>query len=238
MLKKTILPSTLVLLIFVGVAFASTVVDSYNTNNYDEGLTMAMGGQLCQSFTNSSEIALETASFYIKNTAGATGTLTSNLYSHSGVYGVSSVGGTLLSTSGVIASESLGVDYQEIPFAFSSYMLSASTEYDICVKYEFVSGSPTALQIQRDGSSPTHGGNYNNYGSSWTYNVSKDLIFYAYGADDIAIYPISITTSNTDDLLSTSQFIFNAFWPVFMIIIAIPLGFYVGKKLMSLFPRK
>lgn len=47
-----------------------------------------------------------------------------------------------------------------------------------------------------------------------------------------------ILTAQITDLVGQASAIMSGFYPAIMVAIAIPLGFYVGKKIIGLFPKK
>lgn len=48
----------------------------------------------------------------------------------------------------------------------------------------------------------------------------------------------TIITASTTELLASAQSLLTGVWPAVLVAVAIPLGFYVGKKVIGLFPKR
>jgi hypothetical protein len=161
------------------------VLDSYSEANRDtygivrSGATTKIGN----SWTNATQYTLDSAKFYLMKTGTPTGSGYAELYSHSGTYGTSSVGDSLLATSDAFDVSTLGGSYTLETLSFSGAQrvtLSASTYYVIVFAFSGGSGS-NYVRVGNDQSSPSHDGNMAHYDGSWTATVSRDVCFYVYG---------------------------------------------------------
>jgi len=47
-----------------------------------------------------------------------------------------------------------------------------------------------------------------------------------------------ITTASSTELLAQAVSVVSGSWPLLLVAIGIPLGFYVGKKLIGLLPKR
>ena len=161
----------------------STLIDSYSESNWDfTSFNLSSDFILGQSFeAGEPSINITSAKFYIQKDAGATGNLSAAIYEHSGTYGTSSVGtGTKLASSDVIDLTSLGTSYNLVEFSFSGQdrIKLPNTYYIITIER---SGGSGFVEVTHDSTTLGHSGNSCRYDGSWTYDASKDRIFYVYG---------------------------------------------------------
>ena len=172
-----------------GIAGGYELVDHYPEVNGSASNTLysgsADGTKVAQSFTTlndgiSHKIVL--AKFYMKKIGSPTGNGVAKLYSHSGVYGTSSVPDTLLATSNNLDVSTLTNSYATINLDFSGVQqvsMTANTYY--VISFEYSSGdSSDYVQITSDATHHTHSGNFSNYVSSWLATATQDLLFYVY----------------------------------------------------------
>lgn len=168
-----------------GVA-APTLYDSYtDMDGLDyEWLWSGLRIRACQSFNSATAATLHHVDFYAYRALSPSGDATATLYAHSGTYGSSSVGtGTALATSDAVTATSIGTSAGWVTFTFTGankYALAgADTKYVLCM--EFAGGTTTDnLRCGADWTSPTHGGNYASYYSSWSYDAGGDVLFRLY----------------------------------------------------------
>jgi hypothetical protein len=164
------------------------VVDSYpeiNFNFYFQaiGNPPSINEMIGQSFTASGNYTLTSAQFYLYGVGSPTGNVYAKLYSHSGVYGTSSVGDTLLATSDIrnantITPGSWGV----YDFTFSGtqkYNMVSGSKHVIVVSYNDGDAS-NHLYVGGDSGTLGHSGNKCNYLGSWGYE-NYEIIFYVNG---------------------------------------------------------
>lgn len=161
------------------------IVDSYSESNQSNTVVVDSNaltrGIAAQSFTSTGG-ELISASFYLSKTGSPTSSLSYVLYSHSGVFGTSSVGGTYLG----VASNALDVttltgSLQLITLYFTGtnkFSMTAGTNYVIGVQY--TSGTVgNVINVGIDDTSPTHAGNLCSFLSpTWTAVPGSDAIFY------------------------------------------------------------
>lgn len=149
-----------------------------------------------QSFTGTTG----TLSKYVSKLRTASGTPTGNLvarlYSHTGTYGTSSCGSTLLATSDNVDVSTLSSSATDINFNFSGserYSLVGGTYYVIGVFYEAVGGTIQTYVANGDVCT----GNYCSINSlyNWNYSSSQDIYFKVYTANKT---PLIDKISTTD----------------------------------------
>ena len=165
---------------------SNSLLDSYaNTNVNDTDTFSTTVPKMGQSFVTPNDgitYALNSCRFFIYNVGGtATGNITAELYSHSGVYGTSSVPNALLATS-------TSVDIATIPsspgfFTFSfdgSVSMSPNTNYVIILTSSDIAGS---IEVGDDTSATTHGGNSSRFiAAVWVADSTSDLAFVLCGS--------------------------------------------------------
>jgi len=171
----------------------ATIVDSYSESNKDTQSTVSKVhpsseiyvSAFGQSFTGDGK-RLVSCKFYIKRTLGTPGNLIARLYAHSGTFGTSSVPtGTALDSSNLVAASSISDSIFELVtfVGFSGYTLANGTHY--CIVFEAYDGTwdtNNYVQGGRDGSSPTHAGNYCYWRESGWNAHASDACFYVYGS--------------------------------------------------------
>jgi len=166
------------------------LIDSYSESNRDSFAGVYNGAKTRNgnSFNCGSAINLDSAKFYLQRVGSPTGNCYAKLYSHSGTYGTSSVGNTLLATSDAVDVGSLSTSWTLTTFNFGGaerIALSASTHYVIVLEYTSGNAS-NYVSAGIDISSPSHGGNLCYYYSgAWTAQADRDACFYVYGSSGI-----------------------------------------------------
>ncbi|NTW31035.1 MAG: hypothetical protein HGB12_00095 [Bacteroidetes bacterium] len=194
------------------VTAVAILIDSYSETNTseDQGLNSTIFTRWGQSFTtpnNGTSYTLSNALFYLKKGTGSpTGTIVAKLYSHSGTYGTSSIGGSVLATSTNSQNASaLTTSYQLISFNFdNTYTMIPNTHYVILV--EISGGGADYTMVGYDNSSPTHSGNgmyYEINTPAWAAQTNRDQPFYVYGFVSPSFAP-TITTQAVTSITSTT----------------------------------
>jgi hypothetical protein len=126
--------------------------------------------------------ALNSCRFYIYNVGGtATGNITAALYSHSGVYGTSSVPGSLLATSTSVDIATIPDEPGFFTFTFDgTYTMSPNTNYVIILTSDDITNS---IEVGDDTLSTTHGGNSSRFiAAAWVADSTSDLAFVLCGS--------------------------------------------------------
>jgi hypothetical protein len=49
---------------------------------------------------------------------------------------------------------------------------------------------------------------------------------------------ITLPASTTEDVFTNAGYIFTDFWPLILLAVGLPLGFYLVKKLIGLLPKR
>jgi len=165
---------------FVGLADADT-----NAVATQDALTAlnATNFGVSQSVTGTGK-KLHKVQWYIKKTLVPTGPMVCKLYSHSGVFGTSSVPGTLLATSEPVDASEITTSLALVDFFFEDkgiqddqkYTLVNATKYVITLEY--ADGSAVNfVSVGHDASSPGHAGNPAVLTTVWTENAAIDMVF-------------------------------------------------------------
>ncbi len=160
----------------------STVQDSYSETNANT--TLGTDGTIVrygQSFTASVSGLLETAQFYISKFGSPTGTVTANLYAHTGTFGTTGTPtGAALATSGTLDISTLTTSNVLTTFTFTTtnrYAIVAGTKY--CIELIYTGGDASNyLVVGVDTTAPTHSGNAFSYNGSYTAIAGDDIPFY------------------------------------------------------------
>ena len=163
------------------------VIDSYSEANADSSSPTIYSGSYIyrgQSFTSGGNYTLVSAQIYGRKVGSPTGNIYGKIYSHSGVYGTSSIGDALLATSDALdVSTITGTDATLIIFTFSgAQQITLNSDY-YCLLANYEGGDASnKVEIWQDTSSPTHSGNQmmSLDGTAWEYN-NLDISFYIYG---------------------------------------------------------
>lgn len=167
------------------------LLDSYSESNKDASFASYEGSveQWCyQTFSNDSNVVLDSCKFYLSKTGSPTGNIYAYLYSHQGTYGeTGGLDGDALAVSDAINVTTLSSSFSLQTFTFSGANrvgLTPGAKYCIFVT---VSGGSTGvndrMNVGLDSSSPTHGGNAGKSpnGAVYTPTSEFDLTFYVYG---------------------------------------------------------
>lgn len=193
--RKLMVPLVMLLLMmpFIPMALASTLIDSYGTANTSDLISMVdthpSGTQVSavgQSFINVYTMKLYSVKFYLSD--GATspdGDLIAALYVHSGVYGAGSVPtGAALATSAPIAATTIGGPNALYEFLFTGanqYVMQPNIKYCIAV---YRTATAAQVDVMTDQTAPSHSGNTFRYNAgAWGAINTEDTIFYLYGVD-------------------------------------------------------
>jgi hypothetical protein len=161
------------------------VVDYYSESNYKFDVLLYAGYQIQrgQSFTGNG-LPLYSAKFYLSKVGSPTGNAYGVLWTHSGVFGTSSIGTTpQLALSNPIAVSTFGTSKALVEFIFPTpYTMVNGTKYVVSVYY--VNGNVSnCVSVGIDNSNPTHPGNGSHVlaAGTWFADVSIDVCFYVYG---------------------------------------------------------
>ena len=122
------------------------------------------------------------------------------IYTHSGVFGSTSIPGSLLATSDAVGMFNMGAGRALQTFNFSGsdkIDLEPGVDYVVAIRYED-GDSSNYLKVGYDGSSPTSGGNYSQTNDHviWSPDSDRDMIYYVHmmftgwGAEPDYIYAI------------------------------------------------
>ena len=134
-----------------------------------------------QSFTgDGSNIA--TVKFNLTKVGTPPGTMVAKLYSHSGTWGSTGIGNTLLATSNTVTAIT-PPDYPTfalVTFTFASpYTTVNGTHYVVQIEYTDVgSDGSNKIRVGYDDVTLTHAGNMTTTNGGWTYYSAQDLCFY------------------------------------------------------------
>jgi len=162
----------------VGYTFAD--VDVYGEANLSVTSSISAVNQVSigQSFTGNGQ-PLWRAGFWACRLGAPTSTIKAELFSHSGTYGTSSVGATLLATSTVRTAGTFTTTRQWEYFDFDgTFTLVNGTRYVIVLTASAAFDGTNAWGYGSD-LSPAHGGNQMTRvaAGTWTANSANDLIF-------------------------------------------------------------
>jgi hypothetical protein len=163
------------------------VIDSYSEINRD-GFTVVYTSkpEVGQSFTGNG-LSLSSCKFYLKtdgSIASPPGSCRAKLYSHSGVYGISSLPNVLLATSTDVSCAEITSIWTLISFQFPLLYPLPVGYYVIVFEYlDGGGGVGQSVLIGYDNSSvPANIGNRSEkYVGVWGYNSNQALCFYTYG---------------------------------------------------------
>lgn len=187
---------------------ASSLIDSYPESNQDGTNYLNWSGNYAyygQSFDSGVGGLLSSCKFYLKKNGTLTGTMNAQLYAHSGTYGTSSVGTTLLATSdNLVANSAITTSFQLVEFFFTGvnqYPMAANTKYCIVFKWGLGDASNNIV-VGTDNSSPTHAGQLVRYNDIAWDNEVVDCIFYVYKT--AAGVPGGSSQNNLNRLAGTS----------------------------------
>ena len=185
--------------------------DSYSTGSTSgyvvNGSTTPVVGQ---SFTASFSGSLTSAKFVVAKFSGSpTGSCYAKLYSHSGTYGTSSVGNTLLATSDAYDVSTIpGTRGQiELTFSGANQVVLIKDSYYVIV-FEYGGGGGNLFcYVEVFGA---HSGNECTYVSSWTAHSNFDTLFEVYAESGLAsdswiVIPISQNIVSDSSIFATSS---------------------------------
>ena len=163
----------------------ATLIDSYSESNYSQDIDLSSDVQQeAQSFTGNGD-SITSCRFYLKKSGTPTGNLYAKIYTHSGVYGTSSVPtGGPLATSDALDISTLSTSYELVEFTFSTpYATIGDTNYVLSLE----ATTAVSVYIGVDNVSPSHSGNrsYNFLGMGWEKDNTRDICFYVYGVENL-----------------------------------------------------
>ena len=159
----------------------SGLLDSYGEGNQSTYWNLAsdasgsMGGQ---AFTLAADDQIVSVKFWVKKSAGGSGTYTVELYAATGTVGTDATptGSVLATVSQNISA--LTTEYALVEYTFSTPYDATAGDYWVGVKNN--NNAATGIVIMGvDNTSPTHGGNGGYYDGSW--HTGGDVCFYLYG---------------------------------------------------------
>lgn len=159
----------------------SGAIDSYSETNQD-GLDQFYLGSpskhLGQAFAGANA-TVRRIRFYLSKTGSPVGTMTAELWSHTGTFGSTGTPNALLVGGETFDVSTLSTSLALISFAILPTAISAGTNYFVVLKFAFTGGdSSNRVNIGYDASSPTAAGNNAYYnGSTWSAG-GVDTIFY------------------------------------------------------------
>lgn len=185
-------------------------IDSYSETNRSSGISMdneTTGDTtlFSQSFTGDGNIITSANLYLQKGSDTPTGDVYVKIYSHSGVYGTSSLPDTLLATSDAVDVSTISATYSLTNFTFSGgeqITLEEGTYY--CLVYDVNStaedGEGTSLGT--DNTSPSHDGSTARYteNGGWTtvnYGPLVDACFNIPGGTEPLLNKLSVTPDAT-----------------------------------------
>jgi hypothetical protein len=168
------------------VGVAEQLAETYDDTNAGPGvaLTAANISHLGQSVTGDGRY-LTKAGFYIQKVGTPTGTLTAQLYAHTGTFGSSGTAtGAALATSNSMNAAAVSTSFGWVEFAFPTpTLMTAGTHYCI-VLTNSGDASPNFIAVSVDDSSPTHEGNRVYFqAGAWNSNSINDHLFRVYTSD-------------------------------------------------------
>lgn len=182
-----------------------TIVDSYDPSGAGGGDAKYLPGvdsthRAGQSFpSGGASPTLDSVKFWMKVGLGApTGNCYAVIASHTGSYGSTSTGVSLLATSDALDVATLTGSYALKTFTFSGAerIVLSDTYYIAGIQYT-AGDSSNYISLAKAGDGTGHGGNMA-YGDSFFYTASSgtDLEFYVYAADVVAPVAVNMTPSN------------------------------------------
>lgn len=164
------------------------LIASYPTSNYSGTYQSLYGTQYIgrgQSFAGNGDI-LTSASFYLMEYGGLTGSAYAKVYASSGTYGVTGSAiptGTALATSNAFDTSTITTTITLESFTFTGanqITLANGTDYVLTIEY--TNAGSTYLEVGMGTTTPTGIGN-SSYDSSgtWSVQTTQWVIFYLYG---------------------------------------------------------
>lgn len=168
-----------------------------------------------QSFTGDGK-KIGSVEFYLSKNGSPTGDIWAEVWSHSGTFGTSSIGDTLLATSDVISAATVPTSFNLVELFFSGadqITLANSTRYVIVLVYESGNFSNHLLMNKNSGGNPHPGNTVSaDSGGTWSFESFADTIFYVHSVEELPeliITALSATDPgflNEDDNPDTDPF--------------------------------
>lgn len=204
-MKKIIQTITSIVFILTLILWSSPVlaspviIDSYNTPDNVDGFGAISCQEYAQSFTSSNYYTLSSAKIGLKwATAAPTGgTVTFEIYAHSGVYGVSSVPtGSALAVSAPLDLTTITntATLYELSFTGANAITLNPQYYELVPHFQNFTGTGS-VYVSMDNIGGTASGNKATRGNictTWTANSTQEMNFYVYG--DLTSPPSSISS--------------------------------------------
>lgn len=172
-------------------------IDSYGETNQTNGYILTEPGHIelvGQSFTGDGN-KLYRVAFYLKRYNSGTGNAYATIYSHSGVYGTSSLALNLMATSYPVDITTISSDYELVYFTFAAdekVRLVDGVYYCACVEYDDGNyASEIGLAAGFDATSSTHDGNifaHDDTSGGWVALPDYDMCFYVYTEGTISAF--------------------------------------------------
>lgn len=177
--------------------------DEYASTNQDADVLLIDAGSwysaIGQAFTLASDKYISSVKIWMKKSGSPTDNFSVKLTAVTGSVGSTAVPtGSVLGTSGNVASSSLGSSYGWVEFTFASPVLLAAGTYAFYVDWTS-SDTNHYPAVGADSSAPSHAGNLirkTGGGGSWGAVSGSDAIFEIYG---------SATLSSDMELISEAQ---------------------------------
>ena len=182
-----------------GTSVVSMVIESQTSSNdgyYDNV------NDTVEFFGNSflgTGLRVASASFRLKRTGTPTGNAVLKIYSHTGTYGSTGVGSTLLATSdGVLASTINDATPTSTDFTFSgdnAIILTSGTPYVIGLVCVGADDITNWIDVYQSVASASTGNMVAKQGVSWSYNANHDCVFSVTSAEAFGL--VLTATSRT-----------------------------------------
>jgi hypothetical protein len=182
---------------------SGTVVDSYDISNFDSTIALAtVQFAAGQTFANGSSQILTSAVFVVSKTGSPTGSAYAKLYAITGTHGTDAVPtGSPLATSEPLDVSKLSTTVDLVSFAFTdNYTMAAATNYAIVVEYTNGDVSNYIRVGTQQLGSPSHGGNFVYYTTSWIADNTTDCIFYVVNGGQVTINATDSNPANTNEI--------------------------------------
>lgn len=167
----------------VEIASFGDIASPSGLSNLRAGGTSAYYGE---SFSASSPFTLDSCKFYLRKNGSPTGNMTAKLYAHTGTFGSGGTPtGSVLATSDVFNSATLGASFAFVTFSFSgaNRVVSPAGNYVIVLDGSSVGDISNSANIGGKIPAASYAGNavQSTDGSTWAA-LSNDAFFYVYGS--------------------------------------------------------
>lgn len=168
------------------------IIDSYNESNQSTyfDIPEEASGKVGQSFIGDGG-TLNSVKFNLKKSGATSGNCYAKIYSHSGVYGISSIPDALLAVSDPIDVTTISATgFNLVTFVFSGEnKITLTNGVNYCVVFDNTAGgSNWNISLGLDADFPTHGGNYFDETNGLVADPTRDICFYIY-KDEASVSP-------------------------------------------------